>query len=201
MKIEQRRPLSGPPPIVLRLRPSISRILFPPRANSRQVRSFLWDAHCCCASSDLPADRLAPRRSKGRHFRRGTTPVRIFGLAAGGVCHAVDVTTNAVRSYRTISPLLGDCRFLICDLRLKEKAIRCLFQSQIQNRKSAIPKRYLSVALSVGLRRLAVSKHRVLCSSDFPHPDQTAPGRDRRDCRNLHCKYSYGGGRWGASIV
>jgi len=26
-----------------------------------------------------------------------------------------------------------------------------------------------SVALSVGLPRLAVSQHRVLCSSDFPH--------------------------------
>ena len=32
----------------------------------------------------------------------------LFGLAAGGVCHAVRVTTNAVRSYRTISPLLGN---------------------------------------------------------------------------------------------
>ncbi len=30
----------------------------------------------------------------------------LFGLAAGGVCHAVCVTTAAVRSYRTISPLL-----------------------------------------------------------------------------------------------
>ncbi len=34
-------------------------------------------------------------------------PVRIFGLAAGGVYLAAGVTTNAVRSYRTISPLLG----------------------------------------------------------------------------------------------
>ncbi len=29
----------------------------------------------------------------------------LFGLAPGGVCHAVDVATRAVRSYRTISPL------------------------------------------------------------------------------------------------
>jgi hypothetical protein len=29
----------------------------------------------------------------------------IFGFASGGVYPAIDVTTNAVRSYRTISPL------------------------------------------------------------------------------------------------
>ena len=29
----------------------------------------------------------------------------LFGLAAGGVCRAVGVTIDAVRSYRTISPL------------------------------------------------------------------------------------------------
>jgi hypothetical protein len=30
------------------------------------------------------------------------------------------------------------------------------------------PRRYLSVALSVGLPRLDVIQHRALCSSDFP---------------------------------
>jgi len=29
----------------------------------------------------------------------------LFGLAPGGVCRAVFVTENAVRSYRTVSPL------------------------------------------------------------------------------------------------
>ena len=29
----------------------------------------------------------------------------LFGLAPGGACHAVPVTRNAVRSYRTLSPL------------------------------------------------------------------------------------------------
>ncbi len=29
----------------------------------------------------------------------------LFGFAPGGVCHAVAVTINAVRSYRTISTL------------------------------------------------------------------------------------------------
>ena len=38
--------------------------------------------------------------------RAGT--LRIFGLAAGGVCRAIPVTRDAVRSYRTISPLPFD---------------------------------------------------------------------------------------------
>ena len=46
-----------------------------------------------CASSDLPES------STGRTYGF------LFGLAPSGVCHAVSVTTYAVRSYRTISPL------------------------------------------------------------------------------------------------
>ena len=55
-------------------------------------------------SSDLPADKTHDR---GRGLAARATPIRIFGLAAGGVCRAARVTTNAVRSYRTFSPLLG----------------------------------------------------------------------------------------------
>lgn len=29
----------------------------------------------------------------------------LFGLTPGGVCHAAAVTSHAVRSYRTVSPL------------------------------------------------------------------------------------------------
>ena len=29
----------------------------------------------------------------------------LFGLASGGVCRAISITRNAVRSYRTLSPL------------------------------------------------------------------------------------------------
>ena len=51
------------------------------------------------ASRDLPGQ------------RRGNPPVEpvhmppLFGLAPGGVCHAVAVAGDAVRSYRTLSPL------------------------------------------------------------------------------------------------
>ncbi len=33
------------------------------------------------------------------------TAPSLFGLAPGGVCHAVRVAADAVRSYRTLSPL------------------------------------------------------------------------------------------------
>ena len=46
-----------------------------------------------CSSCDLPGN------SAGR------TIVPLFGLAPGGVFPATDVTTSAVRSYRTFSPL------------------------------------------------------------------------------------------------
>ena len=62
----------------------------------------------------------------------------LFGLAPSGVYLAARVTTNAVRSYRTISPLL-----------FKEK-------------------RYLSAALAVGFHRPDVIWHSTLWSPDFP---------------------------------
>src|SRR5581483_1175086 len=48
----------------------------------------------------------------------GHTIVPLFGLAPGGVCHATTVTSRAVRSYRTISPLparlRGRRRYVFC---------------------------------------------------------------------------------------
>jgi len=47
-----------------------------------------------------------PTRELVRAARCGSKPhVPLFGLAPGGVYHAIDVATDAVRSYRTISPL------------------------------------------------------------------------------------------------
>ncbi len=62
----------------------------------------------------------------------------LLGLAPNGVCPASDVTTGAVSSYLAISPL------------------------------SARGGRYVSVALSVGSPRPAVSGHPTRRSSDFP---------------------------------
>ena len=67
----------------------------------------------------------------------------LFGLAPGGVYPAVRVATNAVRSYRTFSPL--------------------------PTRHSKVPTGGLfSVALSVGSRRPDVIWHPALWSPDFP---------------------------------
>ena len=64
--------------------------------------------------------------------------VFLFGLAPGGVYLAARVTTRAVRSYRTISPLPAEAGG------------------------------FLSVALAVGLRLPDVIWHPVLWSPDFP---------------------------------
>jgi len=65
----------------------------------------------------------------------------MLGLAGGGVYPADAVTSAAVRSYRTFSPLP-----------VPQRAIGCVF----------------SVALSRGSPRVAVSHHRALSCSDFP---------------------------------
>ena len=58
--------------------------------------------HLGCASphisSNLPRDRAG-------HTLQPKLPAPLFGLAPGGVYPATGVTTGAVRSYRTISPL------------------------------------------------------------------------------------------------
>ena len=71
----------------------------------------------------------------------------LLGLAPNGVCPASDVTTGAVSSYLAISPL------------------------------SARGGRYVSVALSVGSPRPAVSGHPTRRSSDFPPSPLAATSR------------------------
>jgi hypothetical protein len=56
------------------------------------------------ASSNLPG-RRDPDTIPKPHFRASLAP-SLFGLAPGGVCPAAGVAADAVRSYRTISPLL-----------------------------------------------------------------------------------------------
>jgi len=70
----------------------------------------------------------------------GPHEVPLFGLAPGGVYPATGVTTGAVRSYRTISPLPVP------------KDVGGIF----------------SVALSVGFRPPGVTWHPALWSPDFP---------------------------------
>jgi len=74
---------------------------------------------------------------------RRSGPGQLLGLAGGGVYPAGVVTDAAVRSYRTISPL------------------------PVPRGYGAIG-RVVSVALSLGLPRMAVSHRRALSCSDFP---------------------------------
>jgi hypothetical protein len=55
------------------------------------------------ASSNLPG-RPDPDTDPELPLARRLVP-SLFGLAPGGVCHAADVAADAVRSYRTLSPL------------------------------------------------------------------------------------------------
>ena len=89
------------------------------------------------ASCDLPGSDAG--RAKGS----------LFGLAPGGVYPAVHVTANAVRSYRTFSPLPA--------IGPKGRPAGGMF----------------SVALSVGSRRPDVIWHLALWSPDFPPPRTT----------------------------
>jgi len=53
----------------------------------------------------------APLKRSYPGVERGGPPhPPLFGLAPGGVCHALSVTGEAVRSYRTVSPLPRDLR-------------------------------------------------------------------------------------------
>jgi len=113
-------------------------------------------------SSTLPAAQA--RRAASR---------RLLGLAGGGVCRAATVTGRAVRSYRTISPLPLTRRRGFAARRDRDGGPR----SEPRRVKGGI----FSVALSLDLRRVGVTNHRALPSSDFP------PGpMSERSPRPLH---------------
>ena len=80
----------------------VSRVLYPPQ---------WWRAMTIPLGRPLPdASRDRPGRRRGKPAWPGAGPAvsSLFGLAPGGVCRAVAVAGNAVRSYRTLSPLPAD---------------------------------------------------------------------------------------------
>ena len=92
----------------LALRPRVSRILFAAMPNTASRRAIISLGRASPrASSDLPAEcqRRAALSPWAQASGLSARQVRLFGLADGGVCRAAGVTTRAVRSYRTISPL------------------------------------------------------------------------------------------------
>jgi len=70
--------------------------------------------HLGCLLPDTSCD--TPGRRPENRSDWQASPPSLFGLAPGGVYRAVPVTGNAVRSYRTLSPLptSQDRRFAFC---------------------------------------------------------------------------------------
>ena len=93
----------------------------------------------------------------------------LFGLAPNGVCTAFNVTTEAVSSYLTFSPLPP---FLLSPLEITAAISGTQswkFFEFLRARKQGGS--IFSVALSIGFRLLGVTQHSALWSSDFPLPD------------------------------
>ena len=90
----------------------------------------------------------------------GRTMGPLFGLAPSGVYPATAVTSSAVRSYHTFSPLPVTFPPIapFCGLTTGGKVTGGIF----------------SVALSVGSRRPGVTWHSTLWSPDFPLPKAAA---------------------------
>ncbi len=88
------------------LEPSVSRILFPPLVARRRATIIYL------------ATTIA-RRGRATYPEALDGPpsnASLFGLAPCGVCPASDVTSRAVRSYRTISPLPPPKEEAVCFL-------------------------------------------------------------------------------------
>lgn len=89
-------------------------------------------------SSNLPGN-------SADHTRQPKLSVPLFGLAPGGVYPATDVTTSAVRSYRTFSPLPSP----------PKKLGRSIFCGTF--RRLAPPRRYLAPCpLEPGLSSISI---------------------------------------------
>ncbi len=113
-----------------------------------------------CKAACKPSSVFAERRTAAIHLGlplptgssgqpgAGTDALHpLFGLAPDGVCLAPHITAGTVSSYLAFSPLPAT-----------------------RGRANAVGGRYVSVALSVGSPRPAVSGHPVRWSSDFPLP-------------------------------
>ena len=112
------------------------RVLYPEKRSRPVSRVLSWTAiHLGCASPHTSSN--LPGNDAGR------INVPLFGLAPGGVYPATPVTSRAVRSYRTISPLPA-------------------------SRTHTLTGGIFSVALSIDSRLPGVTWHPALWSPDFP---------------------------------
>jgi hypothetical protein len=91
----------------------VSRVLYGPPEGERDGHS---SATPLARRLKQPTRTADPDRSGSLSSRkRGLRAAPfLFGLAPGGVCRAVGVAADAVRSYRTFSPLPANRRFVLC---------------------------------------------------------------------------------------
>jgi hypothetical protein len=139
----------------------VSRILFPRRTGGDDHSSSPAIAGGIQRPTrELTAARplMRPRRSLAER----ATPPLLFGLAPCGVCPALDITIEAVRSYRTFSPLLGH----LPQRTATKKTGRYIFCGTF---------RVEGELLRRSPPALAVSEHTALRSSDFPLPRPCEP--------------------------
>src|SRR5207302_9563249 len=106
----------------------------------------------------------------------------LFGLAPGGVCHAVLVTKSAVRSYRTVSPLPSPDGFRRQGLR--RSVLCCTFRGL------APPRRYLAPyppepGLSSPLGRREASRAAIARPAPRPEEYQLLAGAQRMNSGSL----------------
>ncbi len=120
--------------VAVRRKPnSVPRLRPLTRASARR-RSFLWPRHCWRDQAAYPETLDGP-----------SSNVSLFGFAPCGVLPAVRVATNAVRSYRTFSPLLAAARGSKSRERRRAVYFLCHFPS-------SCPDRALPGALPCGVR-------------------------------------------------
>ena len=111
-------------------------------------RPFIWDARCRTPRATNPDG--GPKTG----LERKRSEPSLFGFAPGGVCRAAPVARNAVRSYRTLSPLPSEAL-------AKEGGL-------------------LSVALSLGSPPPGVTRHRVSVEPGLSSPPANTRQRTGR---------------------
>ena len=146
---------------------AVSRVLFRHVAGQTawRRRPFILTRPCERA---LPM-RIGKRPTRG-YWGLNRATESLLGLAPGGVCHAGALTSPAVRSYRTISPLPSFAKApRASPLRFGERRryIFCGTFPVPARRRTGMP------------RRWALPTTVVQRCSDFPPPPRPWPGRGR----------------------
>jgi hypothetical protein len=137
-------------------------------------------AHCLEQPTRTASLTSLPRRYR---FRERSALPPLFGLAPGGVYPAASVAGNAVRSYRTFSPLPESVR---------TRAVYFLWHFPSNGLESALPD---------------VIRHTALWSSDFPlsasppFPVKTRKATVRSSCQLDHYSSCFSSDLVGATTI